>query len=451
MIRLYDIYRIGTLMKMRDFWLQAIKRPLVLDTINITILRVFARSIGALIPFFIAAWFGISSQTDAFFFVYGVVIFFTNIFSSVLESFIVPFIAEFRSKNQGDVKLFIFDILVSSAVIISILSLTCLIFLRPLLSVSTKFSPETIKLVFWLFIEIMPLLLFTTLSGVLSGALNAHKDFRLPAVSPGFRAGIALVVIFSTKDIIGVHSIPLGYIMGEVVRLVILFKSTFRDRLIMPRLSFVLARNVVEFFKISLYRTVGMLAIAFTPIIDRIMASWLGSGAITIIDYADKIYSIPVVLIVEGFLVAALSHWSTMQYNEYQQGQLKKEAVKTCKTIFVVAVVVAVSLFLAKDFVTKLIYGGRKIGPEQLSLIENILGYYLLGFVPLVLVMTLGNVYVILKKARFLMMVGFVIIIGRVILNLIFMRVMGMEGIALSASIVQFIVLAIYWKYLERV
>jgi len=431
-----------------NIFLRIINKPILKDTINITILRTFARALGAMIPFFIAAWFGVSSQTDAFFFVYGIVIFFTSIFSSVLESFIVPFIAEFKAKNTEDVKIFISDILVSSGLLITIASLACLIVLKPLLSVATKFSPQTLELVFWMFLEIMPLLLFSTLSGVLSGALNAHKDFRIPAISPGFRAVIALTVIFFTKRYIGIHSIPLGYVIGEIVRFFLLFKVTFQDKIIIIKISLKFIKNVFDFFKVTLYRTIGMLAIAFTPIIDRIMATWLGSGSITIIDYAEKIYSIPVAFIVEGFLVVALSHWSETHYNESSTAQLKKKAIRTCKVMAIVALLVAGVLFIGRNFITDVIYGGRKIDPEQLSLIGTILGYYLLGFVPLMLVMTLGNVYIILKKARFLMIVGFIMIASRIVLNLILIKAIGLPGIALSASLAPFIILIIYlWSF----
>jgi len=337
-------------MILRDFWVRVIKRPMVRDTITITVLRVFARGIGALIPFFIAAWFGVTSQTDAFFFAYGIVIFFTGIFSSVLESFIVPFVAEFKAKNEGDVTLFVYDILISGAVITIAMSLICLAVLKPALAVSTKFSPETIALVFRLFAEITPLLLFTALAGVLSGALNADKKFRIPAVAPAIRAVTALGVIFFTKDAIGIHSIPLGYAVGEALRLAVLFRAVFQNCLMIPHISLGLMSNVADFFKTVVYRTAGMLAIAFTPIIDRMMASWMGSGSVTIIDYADKIYSIPVILIVEGFLIAVLSHWSAIYYGGPSGGELKKEAVKTCMIMLPVSILIAAAVFLSRGF-----------------------------------------------------------------------------------------------------
>ncbi|HIJ53334.1 MAG TPA: hypothetical protein HPP66_09295 [Planctomycetes bacterium] len=86
------------------------KRPLVRDTIKTTIWSTVGKAAGFLIPFFIAAWFGISSETDAFFFAYGLILFLSGIFAPVVESVIVPYIAEARTNNE-DVGRFVGNIL----------------------------------------------------------------------------------------------------------------------------------------------------------------------------------------------------------------------------------------------------------------------------------------------------------------------------------------------------
>ena len=85
-------------------------RPLVWDTIKTTFWSVIGRGAGFLIPFFIAAWFGVSEETDAFFFAYGIILFLSGIFAPVVESVIVPYVAEARSNNE-DVGKFIGNIL----------------------------------------------------------------------------------------------------------------------------------------------------------------------------------------------------------------------------------------------------------------------------------------------------------------------------------------------------
>ena len=94
----------------RRLWENVRHRPLVWDTITTTGWSTAGKAVGFLIPFFIAAWFGVSSDTDAFIFAYGLILFLANIFAPVVETVIVPFIAEAR-KNGEDVGKFIGNVL----------------------------------------------------------------------------------------------------------------------------------------------------------------------------------------------------------------------------------------------------------------------------------------------------------------------------------------------------
>jgi len=66
-------------------WDRLRSRPLVRDTITTTSWATLGRAAGFMVPFFVAAWFGSDSRTDAFFFSYGVILFLANIFAPVVE------------------------------------------------------------------------------------------------------------------------------------------------------------------------------------------------------------------------------------------------------------------------------------------------------------------------------------------------------------------------------
>ena len=80
--------------------------PFLWDTITTTLLSTIGNGVGLLIPFFIALWFGVTSDTDAFFFSYGLILFFSLTVAPVVESVIVPYIAEARG-IESDVAAFV--------------------------------------------------------------------------------------------------------------------------------------------------------------------------------------------------------------------------------------------------------------------------------------------------------------------------------------------------------
>lgn len=65
------------------------------------IFAVMGRAGGMIIPFFIAYCYGVSKETDAFFFSYAFVFFAGALFQQVLESVLVPYFAEQRLLGRG--------------------------------------------------------------------------------------------------------------------------------------------------------------------------------------------------------------------------------------------------------------------------------------------------------------------------------------------------------------
>ena len=134
-------------------------RVLVWDTITTAFWSALGRGVGFLIPFFVAAWFGVSSETDGFFFSYSLILFLSGVFATVVQNIIVPYIAEIRKKNE-DVGKFVGKVFGVSGVGLFILVLVALLIIKPILSVITRFDRQTLSFVYGLIVETSPLILF---------------------------------------------------------------------------------------------------------------------------------------------------------------------------------------------------------------------------------------------------------------------------------------------------
>lgn len=116
--------------------LEFCKRPLMKDALKTTILSAVGKAVGFLIPFFLAVWFGVTEETDAFFLVYGLILFLSGIFARVVENVIVPFIAEAKTNNE-DVGKFVVNILALSGIGLLVLAGIFILVIRPVLSAIT--------------------------------------------------------------------------------------------------------------------------------------------------------------------------------------------------------------------------------------------------------------------------------------------------------------------------
>ncbi len=420
-------------MSVTKMWRKIRSRPLVWDTITTTTWGTIGKGVGFLIPFFIAAWFGVTSRTDAFFFAYGLILFLSAIFASVVESVIVPYIAEVRSKNE-DVGKFIGKVLIISGVGLLILAGFFLLLIKPALSVITKFNQESLTLIWTILAETSPLVILLVWTSILAGALNTYKKFAFPAVAPAFRAIVNLAIIFTFKERLGVHAIALGYVIGEITRLLFLSVTIYRFHLFFLRFSIKLDAKIKEFLRVASYQIVGMVAVGLNPVVDKTMASWLGKGSVSVLYYADRLYMIPVTFMATGLMVTLLSHWSN-RYYEFGQPRLKKDVKKTVKIVGVLALIITVGLIFISQVIVKIAFGRGAFAQERLGEVRWVWVCYLLGFVPYMIGRVYAQGHLTLKNTKILMKCGFWIAFLNILLNYILMKPFKVAGIALATTL----------------
>ncbi|GBD97318.1 MAG TPA: hypothetical protein ENG83_07780 [Nitrospirae bacterium] len=416
-------------------------KPLVWDTITTTIMSIVGKGIGFLIPFFIAAWFGVSSKTDSFFFAFGLILFLAQMFAPAVESVIVPFITDAIAKNE-DVGEFLGRTLGISAVGLSALAVLFLMVIKPVLSILTRFSPDELNLIQTILFETAPLVILLVWTGILSGTLNAYKIFSIPALSPAFRAIVAIAFIFAFKESIGVHAIAWGYVIGEAIRLGILFLFLKKLRLFRLKFSIGWEKSFSQFFRTSSYQIIGLSVLAFTPIINQTMASWLGTGNVSLLEYANRLYLIPTTLMSSGLMVTVLSHWS-IDYQTGGEAVLKKNVLNGVKAVGAGGLLLTICIFLAKDYLVSMVYGHGEFPKEQIHEVAQIFGFFLLGLTPFLIALLYSRAFLTKKNTKVLLFTAMIMVMGTIIFNLIFMQIMGIRGIALASSIVAFVSLAV--------
>lgn len=411
-------------------WLRT--QPLIRDILTTTGWSAAGKAVGFLVPFFIASWFGISGETDAFFFAYGLILFLASIFAPVFEGIVVPFVVEIRARD-GDVGQFVGKLLGISGVGLLVLVGIMMLLVEPILSLVTPFDESSLTLISGVLTETAPLVILLTWSGILAGTLNAFKKFPFPAVSPAFRAMVCLVVIYFGKDSLGVHSIALGYIVGEAARLVMLFGVVKWLNLFPVKPTVGLSGDIIDFLKTASLQAIGMVAVGLTPVVGKTMASWLGEGSVSVLYYADRLYMIPVTFMTAGLIVTLLSHWS---WNFCRSGaaQLKKEVDQAVKWVGLIALAVMILFLLIRTPVVNLIFRNRSATPEQISEVATVWLFYLLGYIPFILGRIYVRAHLVLKNTRPLMVSAFCIIVINIVLNYLLMQVLGVAGIALATT-----------------
>lgn len=149
--------------------------------------------------------------------------------------------------------------------------------------------------------ELMRILLVSTLifsvSGIVVGILQSHNHFLLPALAPiMFDLGILFGAVFLVGPF-GVYGIAYGAVLGALLHLGIQVPGLIRYRARWwPELG-LRDPELRRIFRLMLPRMMDLLLFTFTTIFTTNIASQLGTGAVSALDWGWRLMQIPQTLI----------------------------------------------------------------------------------------------------------------------------------------------------------
>lgn len=412
------------------------------DTANVTAVNLISRVAGFLIPFIIAAWFGVTEDTDVFFFAYGIALFVTAVFAPVLETVIVPFISSLTARNEESAQ-FTFSLMISAGAGSAIISLLLASMARLIVPAVTGFPAASLPKLYLFLYEMVPLVVFGTVSAVLAGVLNARREFLLPAVSPSIRASVNIATMLLFRESFGIHAVMLGFVIGEAARMVLLGIRCFRAgyvRPVVPRWA--ADDHVAEFARTAVYQVGATTILGLVPVVDKAMASWLGAGQVSMLEYAYRLFLIPITLLGSGVVVTALTYWSDALHRGGLRS-LKGLVSRTMRPTALVAGALSLGMLVGSTLLVRVAYGYGGLSGDQLQTTARILFVYSLWIVPYVIGQLYNRALIAVRETRFLMFTALVVNVLNGILNVLLMARWGATGIAAASVLTSLVALSL--------
>lgn len=402
------------------------------DALSTTGLALVAKSAGFLVPLFVASCFGVSRETDAFFFAFGAILFLAGVFGPVLEV-VVPFVAQQR-RDAESLGRFMSQLLATGTAVLVLALVAFLLVLVPVLPLVTRFDAGGIALAIRLVLETSPLAILLLWTSVLSGYLNAHKAFAVPALAPAVRAVVNICCILVLEGRIGIHALPVGYLAGEAARLLVLGFAVWRSAPFRFRPTFRVDARLTDFYRTSVYPIAGMVFLLANPVVDSAMASWLAPGSVSVLRYAENLYMIPFSLFTGGLVTVLLAHWSERYVGAVRTG-FERDVGRSAWSVFWFAVPVAGILALASRPIAGLLLAHGSFDPARLGDVAAAWACYLVGFPAHAMAQLNVKALLVLKRTRVLMTCGLYGVLLNVFLNLLLMGPLGVAGITLATSV----------------
>ena len=415
----------------------------------VAIFTLVAKFIGAGKELVVAHSFGTGSMVDAFLFAFLLPSFVINVLAGSFGSAIMPTYIRVRDKNGSEAAAKLFSSLIVVGILLLLVSAIILGLIGPtVLSIlGTGFNQQTMALVSSLFYWLLPIVIITGISHLYSTIINAGERFASVALIPSITPIVIVICLITFVDAWGIYSLVFGVLIGAVIELLMLTQSARRSGIsILPRWH-----GMTEELKTVMGQYTPMLAGAFlmssTVLVDQSMAAMLDSGSVATLNYANKVVAMILGIGAMALGTAVLPHFSRLVANEEWAG-LKHTLQTYSKLIVLISLPVTILLFIFSEPIIKLLFERGAFTAQDTILVAKTQAYYVLQL-PFYLLGILGvRLISAMAKNTVLRNIAIISLPMNIVFNYLFMKLIGVSGIALSTAIVYVISTSIIFIFL---
>ena len=381
-------------------------------------------------------FFGASAATDAFLVASSIPEIIRHFFAGgAVEAGLIPVLSGYSSRN--DMKSFFITANTVGILLISILAVLSIVglFLADDLVglVAPGFSAEKALLTSGLVRIMMPSMIFLSASCLMSAVLNSYKHFLTPSLSQGVMNffNIACMFLFIRQ---GIYSAAVGILIGSFAQILIQLPvlAVKRYRFI-SSLSF-RQEGVKKFFILILPLIFGISVSQIQIVINRVLASSLGEGSISALDFASRIKSIPEMLFGLSVSVAIFPTLSAFSA-EGKKPEFSNTLFKFIKAAFILLVPCTFWSMIARNEIIGLLFQRGAFTEHATAMTASALFYYMIGAFASALCYILIKACYAEHDTRTPVRIGLVSIAVNIALNLALIGPMSFRGLALATSL----------------
>ena len=287
---------------------------------------------------------------------------------------------------------------------------------------------------------VFPFLTLVAVAAALMGMLNSLGHFFVPALSPAMYNVAVVVMSLSLIPIapaLGMQDITIvavATLVGGLGQLAIqwppLKREGFRYRAVLDLKDQGLHRVLLLMGP----GTIGMAATQINVVVNTVLATSQGTGAVSWLDFAFRIMYLPIGLFGVSIATAATPAISRM-VAEHDFARIRSTLANALGLMMFLNVPATVGLIvLARPIVAVIFEHGEFTAADTMATAAAV-QLYAIGLVGYSIVRIISPTFYALQRSRIPVMVSAGSVVVNVALNLALVRVMGYRGLALGTSI----------------
>lgn len=407
-------------------------------------LTLVSRVTGVIRDMLIARYFGASAETDAFYAAFRLPNMLRRLFAEgAFQQAFVPMLADVKEKgSDAECQDFIHHVLTMLAMAVfaaSVLGVLASPLLVWAIAGGLSSNPEAFDLAVALTRFMFPYIAFMSLVAFAAAILNTWRRFAIPAVTPVLLnlSFIGCSIVLAPRMSEPIWALAIAVILGGILQLgtqiVALWRLGIRFKFVSPKKAYG-DSNVRRVMKLMIPALFGVGVAQLSILINTNIASHLEHGAVTWLNYADRLMEFPTALLGVALgtvllpgLSRAYAQGDTARYNHLLDRALR--------LVVLVGIPAAVGLWLTADELVAILFQGKQFLPSDVHQTALAVVGYSVGLLGLIALKIVAPAFYARKDIRTPVRVACWSLVCVQLVNLISVPLFSQAGLALSVGI----------------
>lgn len=441
--------RLGRLSRAAAVWKSSpINRRITAATLTIIAATALVKLVTAGRELVVAYEFGTNDALDAFLIAMVAPAFITGVIVGSFTPALLPTFVKVREEEGPEAagRVAANAMAVGGALLLAITALLWVAGPALLRVIGSGFSDEKLALTLDMYRMLLPVILLHGAAKFWGTLINAGERFALVAMTPVAMPLVTVVLLLLLAPHGGIYLLVAGTLGGYLLQASLLGWIAARRHLpMLPRWHGYDAatRAVIRQY---MPMTMGTLMGSGAVIVDQSMAAMLEPGSVASLTYGKKLLAIVLAFSASPLGIALLPYLSR-QVAGTAWRELRHTAASWMGLTLVVSVPLTVALVLFSEDIVRIVFERGAFTAEDTQVVALVQALYSLQ-IPFYLAGIIGSrLLSALRLNHILAIIGALNFTSNIIFNLIFMKLIGLPGIALSTSFVYFCSSIVIWAF----
>lgn len=402
----------------------------------IILFTLVSKFLGFVREILIASKFGSGMETDAFFVALTATGLITGLLSNAISTTFIPVLSEIESKEGKNGKIKHTNNMINVMFMISIILVLGEFIAAPIIVrlLAKGFQGEQFNLTVKLTRIGLPMILFSGIIGILTGYLQSEERFTsTSAIGISFNLVYIFFLLFLSSKF-GIKGLMVAALLAVASQVLIQIPEILRAGY-KYKFKFSIKDNYIKkVILLSLPVLIGIAINDLNAIVDRTLASSLVSGSISALNYANKLNGLILGVFISAITTVIFPLLAKESNNDNIDG-MKVIMKKGVNLILLITIPATVGLIVLAKPIVEIAFQRGAFDSTDTVMTYQALIFYSVGLVAMALRLLITRVYYSLQDTKTPMINGAISVVFNIILNLILVKFMAHNGLALATSI----------------